>query len=218
MWRRSLLLFLALVSCAAASSWAGAAPLTRPAMEAALASRRVAAGYLRTENVDLALIELERLAEQLKGSDEEATALRAVKAAAAGDLMAAAQALAALGERLAAERRRLGYRLLADCIGAVSAAYAGLDRHRTAAPDLSAPAVVEAIVADAAQTEALLAQCDGEAPGPIRSAEEFRRLVDGARASLKQVPHAARSGDRSLLHRYLIELRSFEQLLQFRYG
>lgn len=218
MRNRILPLFLA------AAVWAGppsgtlaAGELTRVAMEAALASRRVAAGYLRTENADLALIELERLAQELKGSDHETVALRAVGAIEARDLSEAAREMAALGESLAKERGRRGYRLLADCIGEASAAYSRLDRHRLEPPDLSDSAAVAAIAAAAVDTDAALARCDAEV-GPIGSAPEFRRLIDGARESLRQTPEAARRGDRALLHRYLIELRSFEQLLLFRYG
>lgn len=216
-WISSILLLLA-VSWTLQSARAEAAELTRSAMEAALASRRTAAGYLRTENADLALIEIERLIGQLKGSDHEVTALAAARAAEARDLDAAGREIAALGQRLAEERRRAGYRLLADCIGEASAAYSRLDRHRLAPPDLSDAAIVAAIAAAAADTDAALARCDAEAPAPIRSAPEFRRLIDGARESLGQTPDAARRRDRALLLRYLIELRSFEQLLLFRYG
>lgn len=213
----SILLALA-VSWASANAPAEAAELTRPAMEAVLASRRAAAAYLRTENPDLALIEIERLVRQLKGSEHETAALNAARAAEARDLAGAGREIAALGERLAEERRRRGYRLLADCIGEASAAYSRLDRHRREPPDLSRADSVAAIVAAAADADSALARCDGEVAGPARTADEFRRLVDGARQSLRQVPNAARRGDRGLLHRYLIELRSFEQLLLFRYG
>ena len=52
----------------------------------------------------------------------------------------------------------------------------------------------------------------------FRSYPEFRRLIDGALASLAQVPRAVDTRDRDLLHRLLIELRSFDHLLAFRYG
>ena len=56
------------------------------------------------------------------------------------------------------------------------------------------------------------------APAGIRDQAEFRRLIDGALASLAQVPKAVETRDRDLLHRLLIELRSFDHLLAFRYG
>ena len=54
-------------------------------------------------------------------------------------------------------------------------------------------------------------------PG-IRAHAEFRRLIDGALASLAQFPKAIETRDRDLLHRLLGELRSFDNLLAFRYG
>ncbi len=64
----------------------------------------------------------------------------------------------------------------------------------------------------------ILTRCDGMAPPGIRGHADFRRLIDGALASLAQVPKAAQTGDAALLHRLLIELRSFDNLLAFRYG
>jgi hypothetical protein len=54
--------------------------------------------------------------------------------------------------------------------------------------------------------------------GVIRDRAEFRRLIDGALATLAQVPKAVETRDGDLLHRLLIELRSFDHLLAFRYG
>jgi hypothetical protein len=47
---------------------------------------------------------------------------------------------------------------------------------------------------------------------------EFRRLIDGAKASLEFIPKAIAARDADLLHRVLIELRSFDNLLDFRFG
>ena len=56
------------------------------------------------------------------------------------------------------------------------------------------------------------------APRSIRRHAEFRRLIDGALASLAQIPKAIEARDADLLHRLIIELRSFDNLLAFRYG
>ena len=47
----------------------------------------------------------------------------------------------------------------------------------------------------------------------VRAAPEFRRLVDGAKASLLLIPKAIATRDADLLHRVLIELRSFDNLV-----
>lgn len=195
-----------------------AADLSPHAMEAALASRRVASSYLRTDNVDLALIELDNLAEQVKGSDYERIVADAIRAAEAHDLEQARRSLTKLGDELARDRRRRGLRLFADCVSEASAAYARLDIHRVRPPDLSNAATIADIVTAAKETDTALRRCDDEAPESVRGAEAFRRLIDGARASLKQVPDIASRRDADALHRYLIELRSFEQLLLFRFG
>jgi hypothetical protein len=56
------------------------------------------------------------------------------------------------------------------------------------------------------------------APASVRLSPEFRRLVDGALASLAQVPAAVAAGDSDLLRRLVSELQSFDRLLSFRFG
>jgi hypothetical protein len=53
---------------------------------------------------------------------------------------------------------------------------------------------------------------------PVRKEVEFRRLIDGAKEALALVPQAVKAHDTSLLHRVLIQLRSFDNLLAFRFG
>lgn len=188
------------------------------AQEPLLAERRIAAGYLRTGNGDLAALALERLAKALQGSPDAGLASEAIAAIDASDLPRAAKLVEQLGDRLAEERRRAGIRVFADCMREASVAYQTLDIYRTHAPDLAVPALRTAVANAAQASEAAYAKCDGEAPPAIKDDPDFRRLIDGARASLSRVPLAAAAADQELLHRLLIELRSFEQLLLFRYG
>ncbi|MEZ5786612.1 MAG: hypothetical protein R3D62_09175 [Xanthobacteraceae bacterium] len=217
-------ILLALIVCIAASvvpPRTVAAQTAEPipsAQEPVLAERRTAAGYLRTGNGDLAALALERLAKALRGSPDAALAAGAVAAIDAGDLPRAAKLVEQLGDRLAAERRRAGMRVFTDCVREASAIYQTLDAFRTSAPDLAVVASRTAVANAAQASRAAYAKCDAEAPTPIKADPDFRRLIDGARASLARVPAAAAAGDQELLHRLLIELRSFEQLLLFRYG
>ena len=55
-------------------------------------------------------------------------------------------------------------------------------------------------------------------PQTVRRDPEFRRLIDGALASTAQIPKAVETQDSDLLVRLLIELRSFDNLLAFRFG
>jgi hypothetical protein len=211
-----LLLMLALWLAAPAAAWS--ADLSRDAMERALAVRRVTAAYLRTENADLALLQLERLQKALSGSTYEALVARAAQAAERGELATAAQEIAVLGQALAKERARNGLRLFTDCILEFSAAQARLDRFRSGPPNLRDALIIAEIAAAAKAGRAALARCDAEAPPDIGQSPEFRRLADGALASLESVIEAASRQEIDKFLRILSELRSFEQLLLFRYG
>ncbi len=74
------------------------------------------------------------------------------------------------------------------------------------------------ISSNAASYGSALDRCDGMADPSVRQMPEFRRLIDGAKASLALVPKAIATRDTDLLHRVLIELRSFDNLLAFRFG
>jgi hypothetical protein len=209
----------ALITTAVLVALAGPA-LAQPSMaadETVLADRRLAAGYIRTGNADLAALALERLVKTL-GDPYAARAKAALAAVDAGDLQAAGRETEALAADLAAARRAAGRRVLADCVRELVGTFAALDQHRTRTPDLGDATVRPAITSAAAASDAAFARCDSEAPAAVKADPDFRRLVDGARASLGRLPAAVAAGDAELLHRFLIELRAFEQLLRFRYG
>ncbi|MDC7789949.1 hypothetical protein PQJ75_23825 [Rhodoplanes sp. TEM] len=214
--RTTPLLITSLLLLASAAPALAQAPLAA-ADEAVLADRRLAAGYLRTGNGDLAALALERLQKALP-APHAMRAKTAVEAIDAGDLAAATTATEALAVDLAEARRAAGVRVLADCVREFSTVYATLDTHRTRAPDLADAALRSAIAAAARASDAAVARCDGEAPAAVKADAGFRRLVDGSRGSLGRIPEAVAAGDAELLHRFLIELRAYEQLLRFRYG
>jgi hypothetical protein len=188
--------------------------------ESVLKHRRTAWGYLRTGNTDLGLIQIEALEKALAQAPPEILAsLRAAKAAAeADDTAAATRALEALARTLAEARRAAGTRLFVDCILEASAAHAPFDRYRTEPPDLGRPEVAAAVTTTAAASDQAFAACDAQAPAGIKADPEFRRLMDGARAGLALVPEAVGKRDSGQLFRILIELRSFERLMVFRFG
>jgi len=64
----------------------------------------------------------------------------------------------------------------------------------------------------------LLARCDDIASDVVRKEPEFRRLIDGALAGLAFIPQQSPPRDTNLLHRVFGELRSFDNLLAFRFG
>lgn len=227
----------ALLMLGPAASAAELSPELRSLIEGFQAHRRTAMGYLRTQNADLGAVEVERLRDRLAADARkaaptapndlaltlaiartEALIESALKAADGGDIGRSRTLLEEAGKPLDGWRAANGIRMLSDCIAEIGAAYEALDGDRQKAPDLTDDAAGRRIVAAAGRTAGVLDRCEREAPASLRDEQEFRRLFDGMRESLKQMPHAVRTRDGALLHRLLIEQRSFEQLLAFRFG
>jgi hypothetical protein len=232
-----------IVTLLAASSSARADDLSdfNVAVESASAHNRVAIGYLRTGNVDLASLELDRLrdawhklTEHFSGKRPSAFAdntlysklFTSVNARLVGaDIMlkagrpdAARNALNAVRGDLYDLRKQSGIVVLADCVRDANIMMDALMVYNDRTLDWDSPEIRPGVATKASNYGAQLARCDGTASEIVRSAPEFRRLVDGAKASLALIPKAIDTRDTDLLHRVLIELRSFDNLLAFRYG
>jgi len=211
------------------------------AVESASAHNRVAIGYLRTGNEDLASVEIDklrdawiRLTERFSGNRPDVFAnnplygrlFTAVSARLVGaDLMlktgrldAARNSLDAIRGDLYELRKASGVVVLADCVRDANTAMDALMTYNDHALDWSKPDTGTAIAGKSSMYGSVLVRCDGLASESIHSSPEFRRLVDGARASLALIPKAIATQDTDLLHRVLIELRSFDNLLAFRFG
>jgi len=211
------------------------------AVEAVSAHNRVAIGYLRTGNADLASLEIDRmrdawtrLTEQFSGRrpavfdgnihySELFTGVSARLVGAdlmlkTGRLEAASQGLNAIRSDLYTLRKTSGVVVLADCVRDANTAMDALMVYNDRALDWDSSETRSAIASIASGYGAALDRCDGMANETIRRAPEFRRLVDGAKASLTLIPKAIESRDSDLLHRVLIELRSYDNLLLFRFG
>jgi len=211
------------------------------AVEAAAAHNRVAIGYLRTGNVDLASIELDRLRAAwgalnarfagkrpavFAGNPLYVTAMTDIAMRlVTADMMLnsgrpeiAAQSLNAIREDLYKLRKSGGVAVLADCVFDANAVMDALMVYNDRSLDWSKPETGPAIAAKATAYGSILDRCDRMADEAVRKDAEFRRLVDGAKASLALIPKAIAARDADLLHRVLIELRSFDNLLAFRFG
>jgi hypothetical protein len=211
------------------------------AVESASAHNRVAIGYLRTGNTDLASLELDRLREAWSKLNDRFSARRPdafdgnplygttlvniSTRLVAADIMlksgrpeSAVESLNAIRSDLAELRRSAGIVVLADCVRDANAVMDALMTYNDRALDWSKAETRFDIANKASIYGYMLGRCDGIAGDALRKTPEFRRLVDGAQAGLALVPKAIATRDSDLLHRILIELRSFDNLLAFRFG
>jgi hypothetical protein len=211
------------------------------AAETVAAHNRVAIGYLRTGNTDLASLEIDRLrdawdqfAARFAGKRPAAfdgnplyatlwttTSARFVAAdmmAKAGRPEAVSESLNGLRADLYALRKASHVVVLADCVRDANTVMDAFMIYNDRALDWSKPETRSDIAGKASNYGAILERCDGIADDTTRQSPEFRRLVDGVKASLTFIPTAIETRDTNLLHRVLIELRSFDNLLAFRFG
>lgn len=211
------------------------------AMENPESHNRVAIGYLRTGNTDLASLEIDRLREawgalQRRFAGKRPDAFDGVALygdlwtvvsarLVAADLMlktgrpeAARQSLEAVRGDLYDLRKAAGITVLADCVRDANIAMDALMVYDDRALDWTKSATRFGIANKASIYGYVLERCDGMAGDALRKNPEFRRLVDGAKAGLALIPKAIATRDGDLLHRVLIELRSFDNLLAFRFG
>ncbi len=131
---------------------------------------------------------------------------------------AARQALIAVRDDFYNLRKSAGLAVLADCVRDANEAMDAFMVYNDRTLDWSKPAIRYDIAAKASIYGYAVARCDGMASEAVRKDAEFRRLVDGIKASLTFVPKATATRDTGLLHRILIELRAFDNLLAFRFG
>jgi len=211
------------------------------AAEAVASHYRVAIGYLRTGNIDLARLEIDRTREawgalqqhfagrrpdvfvgnRLYNKIYTGVSARLVGAELllnAGRPDVAADSLNAVRADFYELRKSAGIVVLADCIRDANTAMDTLMAFNDRTLDWDSADIRDGVANTAIAYGALLDRCDGMAGDGVKQAGEFRRLVDGAKASLAQIPKAIATRDTDLLHRLLIELRSFDNLLAFRYG
>jgi hypothetical protein len=243
MWRRSIgrAILGLIVWTAASPAPAGDLGDFNSLMEAVASHNRVAIGYLRTENTDLASLEIDRTREawakllqrfggrrpdMFEGNRLYRNFMTGVSARLVGaELLlnagrpdGAMDSLNKLRGDFSALRKESGIVVLADCVRDANEAMDALMAYNDRALDLANTDTATDVAGKAAIYGHELKRCDGIAAEPVRSEGEFRRLIDGAQASLALIPKAIATHDADLLHRVLIELRSFDNLLAFRFG
>ena len=235
---RAAALGLTLLSLSAQMATAGSLAEFNAAVEAAESHNRVAIGYLRTGNDDLASIELdemraawskviaEKRPQQFEGNALYATTLTDVSTRlVAADLMlksgrleAARQSLEGVRGDLYALRKSAHIVVLADCIFESNKAAAAFMAYDTPKLDLSKPDVGQAVAAKAADYVRVLDRCSATASEAVRNDPEYRRLIEEAKSELAKVPEAVKNHDSHQLHRIGGSLRAIDNLLTFRFG
>ncbi|MGN6571000.1 MAG: hypothetical protein ACTHLO_06270 [Pseudolabrys sp.] len=207
------------------------------AVEQAAAHNRVAIGYLRTGNVDLAGLEIDRLRQafqQVTSRKRPEVFDRALYVKAMTDISMrlitadmllgsgrtdnARASLTAVRDDLYELRKSAHVEVLADCVRDAGTAMDALMAYDARDVEFDKADQTSDLAAKAGAYAKTLARCDGMADATTRAAPEFRRLIDGAQASLALIGKAIETHDKSLVHRVLIELRSFDNLLAFRFG
>ncbi|MDA9435883.1 hypothetical protein XH88_29625 [Bradyrhizobium sp. CCBAU 51627] len=209
------------------------------AMEPIMANLRTAASYARTGNIALAQMETEEAVTAWKRLETTASNLppphmpatlteflgqggerlgAVAHALDSGDNVAAGRELQLLRQSFHQLRRQSGLYDLGDCVFEIAPAMETLRIAATRYGEQPAPAHAEDTVAAASALRDRLQRCNDWARADIAERNEFRRLIEGAIASSSEIAHAAMAGDGALVHRYLIELQSYAQLLDFRFG
>ena len=211
------------------------------AVEAAAVHYRVAIGYLRTGNIDLASLEIDRLRATwsklsqhfsgkrptaFEGNVLYAKTLVGINARLVGaDLLlksghldGARQSLEAVRGDLYALRQSAHVVVLADCILDSNKAAAAFMAYDKPGLDWNKPGTAHAVVEKAATYAKVLSRCDAMASEAIRKSPAFRRLVDEAQTELAKVPDAVANHNTAKLHRINGSLRAINNLLTFRYG
>jgi hypothetical protein len=239
--RAAILVVAVWTSAANTAALAGDLADFNAAVEAASAHNRAAISYLHTGNTDQALLEIERLraawgklvehfaakrpdafdGNPLYGTLFTGVSVRLV----AADLMlksgrpeAASSSLTAIRGDLYELRKASGIAVLADCVRDANTIMDALMVYNDRALDFAKPETRFGIASKASIYGTVLDRCDGIASEAVRQAPEFRRLIDGAKAGLALIAQAIATRDGDLLHRVLIELRSFDNLLALRFG
>ncbi|HEX5509809.1 MAG TPA: hypothetical protein VFX37_15015 [Pseudolabrys sp.] len=211
------------------------------AVERASAHNRVALGYLRTGNTDLASLEIDRARRAwrefvgsfaakrppiFKDVTRYTTVLTDVSTRlVTADMMLtmgrtdiAAQALNAIRIEIANLRQSVGVDVLPDCILRANAVMEALAKYAMDGLDLASAKTRKGLADEAQHYAGQLHHCDDIAGDDVRTAPTFRRLIDDAKKSLSSIPEAIAQKDSGRIHRILDELRAIDNLLSFRFG
>ncbi len=211
------------------------------AVEGAASHNRAADGYLRTGNVDLASLEIDRLRERWAALTQQfgskrpdafkdvtlytTTLLKVSTGLIGADMMmksgrleAARKSLDGMRSDLYALRKSAGVVVLADCIRDSNAMAAAVLVYDDRVLDWNKPETGNGLASATTNYLKTLDRCDAIAAPGVRSSPDFRRLIDGAHSGLAFIPKAIAARDGEMVRRVMGELRALDNLLSFRFG
>ncbi|MCP4071411.1 MAG: hypothetical protein GY742_06680 [Hyphomicrobiales bacterium] len=191
---------------------------------------RTAASYLRTGNVDFAALALEELIESRMNENADSvlsnisvatiqTVEKALAQIDANEPRDARQTLLNLRQTLFVAHRNNNITVFDDCVWSLVRKGKALWYFRKNPPDLSDQSQVQKTKEATSNYLNQLNLCDEQAGSEIKADQTWQRLVTNARQSLERIPaEALDAKDKGLLYRFIIEIRSIDRLLYFRFG
>lgn len=130
----------------------------------------------------------------------------------------ARQELAPVRNLIYGLRDRAGRKGYSECVTDLNRHMDVMFKWRHARPDFSIPGVADDVMAAALKYRDILRACRAMAPAHYQKAADFKRIYDGADASISSMPAAVERKDALGVVNILRELRSFDRILFFKLG
>ncbi len=131
---------------------------------------------------------------------------------------AARQELAPVRDLIYGLRDRAGRKGYSECVTDLNRHMAVLFKWRHDRPDFAKPGVGDEVMKAALKYRDILRACRAMAPEAKRKADDFKRIYDGADASISSMPAAVDRKDSLGVVNILRELMSFDRILYFKLG
>ena len=115
-------------------------------------------------------------------------------------------------------RERSGRKGYSECVTDLNRHMGKLFKWRHDRPDFAKPGTADAVMAAALKYRDILRACRAMAPAHYQKADDFKRIYDGADASISSMPGAVERKDALGVVNILRELMSFDRILYFKLG
>ncbi len=130
----------------------------------------------------------------------------------------ARQELAPVRDLIYGLRDRAGRKGYSECVTDLNRHMDFLFKWRHDRPDFTVPGTADTVMQAALKYRDILRACRAMAPAHYQKAADFKRIYDGADASISSMPQAVERKDALGVVNILRELRSFDRILFFKLG